>query len=122
MKINITQFFQAQQAIKIHHWVTDDYALHVLLDDFLKDYNKLVDDIVENILSVDNFELEIDDISPNDGAFIQLDILLALVEESFLVIQENIDIMPKGMRTIIDEVKQFVSKYRYLFSKFGNGQ
>ena len=47
MIISVTQFFQVQQAIKMHHWVTSDYSTHVLLDDFLKDYSKLVDDIVK---------------------------------------------------------------------------
>ena len=69
MKINITQFFQAQQSIKVHHWVTSDYSLHVLLDDFLKDYSNIVDDIVENVLSNGDFALEIDDIKPIDESF-----------------------------------------------------
>ena len=30
--------------------------------------------------------------------------------------------MPKGMRTIMDEAKQFVDKYTYLFRKFNYGE
>lgn len=118
MKINITQFFQAQQSIKVHHWVTSDYSLHVLLDDFLKDYSNIVDDIVENVLSNGEFALEIDDIKPIDESFQNLSVLLQLVEASFVEINENIDIMPKGMRTIMDEAKKFVDRYEYLFKKF----
>lgn len=121
MKINITQFFQAQQSIKVHHWVTSDYSLHVLLDDFLKDYSNIVDDIVENVLSNGEFALEIDDIKPIDESFQNLSVLLQLVEASFVEINENIDIMPKGMRTIMDEAKKFVDKYEYLFRKFRHG-
>lgn len=118
MKINITQFFQAQQSIKVHHWVTSDYSLHVLLDDFLKDYSNIVDDIVENVLSNGEFALEIDDIKPIDESFQNLSVLLQLVEASFVEINENIDIMPKGMRTIMDEAKKFIDRYEYLFKKF----
>ena len=118
MKINITQFFQAQQSIKVHHWVTSDYSLHVLLDDFLKDYSNIVDDIVENVLSNGDFALEIDDIKPIDESFQNLSVLLQLVEASFVEINENIDIMPKGMRTIMDEAKKFIDRYEYLFKKF----
>ena len=118
MKINITQFFQAQQSIKVHHWVTSDYSLHVLLDDFLKDYSNIVDDIVENVLSNGEFALEIDDIKPIDESFQNLSVLLQLVDASFVEINENIDIMPKGMRTIMDEAKKFIDRYEYLFKKF----
>lgn len=122
MKINITKFFEAQQAIKVHHWVTNDYSLHVLLDDFLKDYNEIMDDIVENMLSRGDIELEINDVRPLEGAYVHLHVLLQLVSGAFFEINENIDIMPKGMRTIMDEAKKLVDKYEYLFRKFNYGQ
>ena len=122
MKINITRFFQVQQAIKVFHWTTDDYSLHVLLDDFLKDYNEIMDDIVENVLSVGDAQLELTEIPVFEGAFTHLHVLMQLVEQSFYDINEKIDIMPKGMRTIMDEAKQFVDKYTYLFRKFNYGE
>lgn len=122
MKINITRFFQVQQAIKVFHWTTNDYSLHVLLDDFLKDYNEIMDDIVENALSVGEAELELTEIPVLEGAFVHLHVLMQLVEQSFFDINQNIDIMPKGMRTIMDEAKQFVDKYKYLFRKFNYGE
>jgi DNA-binding ferritin-like protein len=122
MKINITRFFQVQQAIKVFHWTTDDYSLHVLLDDFLKDYNEIMDDIVENVLSAGDTELELTEVPVLEGAFTHLHVLMQLVEQSFFEINENIDIMPKGMRTIMDEAKQFVDKYTYLFMKSNYGE
>lgn len=118
MILDTTRFFQTQQSIKIHHWVTDDYSLHVLLDDFLKDYSKLVDDIVENFLSVHGNSLEIKDIKPFDATFTNLESLMQLAMISFDEVKGNIDEMPKGMRTIIDEVDATMRKYVYLFKKF----
>lgn len=120
MTISITQFFQTQQAIKIHHWITNDYSTHVLLDDFLKDYSKLVDDIVENFLSHHGNSLEILDVQPYDAAFASLESLLQLAGVSFDEVRENIDKMPKGMRTILDEVDTTLRKYSYLFRKLPN--
>jgi DNA-binding ferritin-like protein len=120
MIISVTQFFQVQQAIKMHHWVTSDYSTHVLLDDFLKDYSKLVDDIVENFLSHHGNSLEILDVQPYDAAFTSLESLLQLAGVSFDEIRENIDKMPKGMRTILDEVDTTLRKYSYLFRKLPN--
>jgi hypothetical protein len=37
---------------------------------------------------------------------------------SFDEVKGNIDDMPKGMRTIIDEVDTTMRKYVYLFKKF----
>ena len=118
MIISVTQFFQVQQAIKMHHWVTSDYSTHVLLDDFLKDYSKLVDDIVENFLSHHGNSLEILDVQPYDAAFTSLEALIQLANASFDEIRQNIDKMPKGTRTVMDEVDKFLSKYKYLFAKF----
>ena len=120
MIISVTQFFQVQQAIKMHHWVTSDYSTHVLLDDFLKDYSKLVDDIVENFLSHSGNSLEIVDVQPYDAAFTSLESLLQLAGVSFDEVRENIDKMPKGMRTILDEVDTTLKKYSYLFRKLPN--
>jgi DNA-binding ferritin-like protein len=120
MIISVTQFFQVQQAIKMHHWVTSDYSTHVLLDDFLKDYSKLVDDIVENFLSHHGNSLEILDVQPYDAAFTSLESLLQLASVSFDEVKENIDDMPKGMRTILDEVDTTLRKYSYLFRKLPN--
>lgn len=120
MIISVTQFFQVQQAIKMHHWVTSDYSTHVLLDDFLKDYSKLVDDIVENFLSRDGNSLEIVDVQPYDAAFTSLEALIQLANASFDEIRQNIDKMPKGMRTILDEVDTTLRKYSYLFRKLPN--
>ena len=120
MIISVTQFFQVQQAIKMHHWVTSDYSTHVLLDDFLKDYSKLVDDIVENFLSRNGNSLEILDVQPYDAAFTSLESLLQLAVVSFDEVRENIDKMPKGMRTILDEVDTTLRKYSYLFRKLPN--
>jgi DNA-binding ferritin-like protein len=120
MIISVTQFFQVQQAIKMHHWVTSDYSTHVLLDDFLKDYSKLVDDIVENFLSHHGNSLEILDVQPYDAAFSSLESLLQLAGVSFDEVRENIDKMPKGMRTILDEVDTTLRKYSYLFRKLPN--
>lgn len=120
MIISVTQFFQVQQAIKMHHWVTSDYSTHVLLDDFLKDYSNLVDDIVENFLSHHDNSLEILDVQPYDAAFTSLESLLQLASVSFDEVRENIDKMPKGMRTILDEVDTTLRKYSYLFRKLPN--
>ena len=120
MIISVTQFFQVQQAIKMHHWVTSDYSTHVLLDDFLKDYSNLVDDIVENFLSHHGNSLEILDVQPYDAAFSSLESLLQLAGVSFDEVRENIDKMPKGMRTILDEVDTTLRKYSYLFRKLPN--
>lgn len=120
MIISVTQFFQVQQAIKMHHWVTPDYSTHVLLDDFLKDYSKLVDDTVENFLSHHGNSLEILDVQPYDAAFTSLESLLQLASVSFDEIRQNIDKMPKGMRTILDEVDTTLRKYSYLFRKLAN--
>jgi hypothetical protein len=95
----------------MHHWVTSDYSTHVLLDDFLKDYSKLVDDTVENFLSHDGNSLEIVDVKPYDRAFTSLESLLQLANASFNEIRQNIDKMPKGMRTILDEVDTTLRKY-----------
>lgn len=123
MTLNITRFFQAQQAIKVHHWITIDYSLHVLLDDFLKDYTSLVDDIVENFLSDGDNSLEINDVKSDwEGAYKHLHVLLQLVSLSFFEVNENIDKMPKGMRTIMDEARKFEDKYEYLFRKFNYGE
>lgn len=118
MTIDISKFFQVQQAIKVHHWITDDYSLHVLLDDFLKDYNNLVDDVVENFLSHYDNRLEVLSIEPYEAAFSNLESLLQLAMVSFKDVKQNIDNMPKGMRTIMDEVDQTIMKYVYLFKKF----
>ena len=118
MIISVTQFFQVQQAIKMHHWATSDYSLHVLLDDFYKDYNDLVDDIVEIVLGLEDNSIEVIPVKPVDAAFSNLESLLQLTAKSFSEIRENIDKMPKGTRTVMDEVDKFLSKYRYLFSKF----
>lgn len=120
MIISLTEFFQVQQAIKVHHWITSDYSTHVLLDDFLKDYSKLVDDVVENFLSHEGNKLEILDVRPYDAAFKSLESLLQLAGVSFNEIRENIDKMPKGMRTILDEVDTTLRKYSYLFRKLPN--
>ena len=120
MIISVTEFFQVQQAIKVHHWITSDYSTHVLLDDFLKDYSKLVDDVVENFLSHENNKLEILEVRPYDAAFRSLESLLQLAGVSFNEIRENIDKMPKGMRTILDEVDTTLRKYSYLFRKLPN--
>ena len=120
MIISLTEFFQVQQAIKVHHWITSDYSTHVLLDDFLKDYSKLVDDVVENFLSHHDNKLEILDVRPYDAAFRSLESLLQLAGASFNEIRENIDKMPKGMRTILDEVDTTLRKYSYLFRKLPN--
>lgn len=120
MIISLTEFFQVQQAIKVHHWITSDYSTHVLLDDFLKDYSKLVDDVVENFLSHHDNKLEILDVRPYDAAFRSLESLIQLAGASFNEIRENIDKMPKGMRTILDEVDTTLRKYSYLFRKLPN--
>ena len=120
MIVNITQFFQVQQAIKMHHWVTSDYSTHVLLDDFLNDYSKLVDDIVENFLSHNGNSLEVVEFQPYDAAFTSLESLIQLASVSFDEIRRNIDKMPKGMRTILDEVDTTLRKYSYLFRKLPN--
>ena len=119
MILSVTQFFQVQQAIKIHHWSTADYSTHVLLDDFLKDYSNLVDDVVENFLSGGG-KLEVLDVKPFDAAFTSLESLAQLANVSFDEIRKNIDKMPKGMRTILDEVDTTLRKYVYLFSKLPN--
>ena len=118
MIIQVTQFFQVQQAIKMHHWATSDYSLHVLLDDFAKEYNGLVDDLVEIVLGWQENSIEVLDIKPYDEAFTDLKTLLQLASSSFSEIRENIDKMPKGTRTVMDEVDKFLSKYKYLFAKF----
>lgn len=118
MIISVTEFFQVQQAIKMHHWATSDYSLHVLLDDFLKDYNELVDDIVESVLSYSTISIEVVDFSPYEAAFSNLESLLQLAGKSFDEVRQNIDKMPKGTRTTLDEVDKFISKYTYLFAKF----
>lgn len=118
MIISVTQFFQVQQAIKMHHWATSDYSLHVLLDDFLKDYNELVDDVVESVLSFHNASIEVVEFQPFEAAFSDLESLLQLAARSFDDVRQNIDKMPKGTRNTLDEVDKFVAKYAYLFSKF----
>lgn len=118
MIISVTQFFQVQQAIKMHHWATSDYSLHVLLDDFYKDYSSLVDDIVEIVLSIEENSIEVLPIKPFDAAFSNLSALLKLTAKSFDEIRQNIDKMPNGIHTVIDEVDKFLSKYKYLFAKF----
>lgn len=118
MILQITPFFQIQESIKIHHWLTDNYSLHVLLDDFLKDYTNLVDEIVENFLSKNDNSIEIVDIKPIDKAFNSLQTLWELANKSFDEVRQNIDKMPKGMRTILDEVESTMRKYAYLFKKF----
>ena len=90
------------------------------MDDFLKDYSKLVDDVVENFLSHEGNKLEILDVRPYDAAFRSLESLLQLAGVSFNEIRENIDKMPKGMRTILDEVDTTLRKYSYLFRKLPN--
>ena len=118
MIISVTQFFQVQQAIKMHHWATSDYSLHVLLDDFYKDYSDLVDDIVEIVLGWYDNSIEVLPIKPFEAAFSNLESLLQLTAKSFDEVRQNIDKMPKGTRTVIDEVDKFLSKYTYLFAKF----
>lgn len=118
MTLNVTKFFQVQQSIKLAHWVTDDYSLHVLLDDFYKDYSALVDEIVENFMSVETYALEVLPFKPNADSFMEVKSLIKLATISFDEVKQNIDKMPKGMRTIIDEVDKFLAKYRYLFEKF----
>lgn len=119
MILSITQFFQVYEAIKIHHWSTSDYSTHVILDDFLKDYTNLVDDVVENFLSGGG-RVEVLDVKPLESAFISLESLAQFANASFNEIRENIDKMPKGMRTIIDEVNKTLERYYYLFSKLPN--
>lgn len=119
MILSITQFFQVYEAIKIHHWSTSDYSTHVLLDDFLKDYTNLVDDVVENFLSGGG-RLEVLDVKPFEYAFTSLESLAQLANVSFDEIRENIDKMPKGMRTILDEVNKTLERYYYLFKKLPN--
>lgn len=119
MILSITQFFQVYEAIKIHHWSTSDYSTHVLLDDFLKDYTNLVDDVVENFLSGGG-RLEVLDVKPFEYAFTSLESLAQLANVSFDEIRENIDKMPKGMRTILDEVHKTLERYYYLFKKLPN--
>lgn len=118
MIISVTEFFQVQQAIKMHHWATSDYSLHVLLDDFYKDYSALVDDIVEIVLGWHTNSIEVLPVKPFDAAFSNLESLLQLTGKSFDEIRQNIDKMPKGTRTVMDEVDKFLSKYTYLFAKF----
>ena len=118
MIISVTQFFQVQQAIKMHHWATSDYSLHVLLDDFSKDYSTLVDDIVEIVLGVEENGIEVLPIKPIAETFTNLGALLQLTAKSFDEVRQNIDKMPKGTRTVMDEVDKFLSKYKYLFAKF----
>ena len=76
MIISVTQFFQVQQAIKMHHWATSDYSLHVLLDDFYKDYSSLVDDIVEIVLGWRTNSIEVLSVEPFEAAFSDLESLL----------------------------------------------
>lgn len=118
MIISVTEFFQVQQAIKMHHWATSDYSLHVLLDDFYKDYSDLVDDIVEIVLGWQTNSIEVVAVEPFDAAFSNLESLLQLTGKSFDGVRQNIDKMPKGTRTVMDEVDKFLSKYTYLFAKF----
>ena len=119
MKIlSTTQFFQVQQAIKMNHWATDDYSLHVLLDDFYKDYSKLVDDVVENWLSQDGNSLQVLPVNPYDQGFHDIMRLVELANVSFDKIRQDIDAMPKGMRTILDQVDSTMQRYLYLFKKF----
>lgn len=118
MIISVTQFFQVQQAIKMHHWATSDYSLHVLLDDFYKDYSDLVDDIVEIVLGQYDNSIEVLPIKPFEAAFSNLESLLQLTAKSFDEVRQNLDKMPKGTRTVMDEVDKFLSKYTYLFAKF----
>jgi hypothetical protein len=84
----------------------------------LKDYSNLVDEIVEIFLSHHGNSLEIVDVQPYDAAFSSLESLLQLAGVSFDEVRENIDKMPKGMRTIMDEVDKTIMKYVYLFKKF----
>lgn len=120
MIINITKFFEVQQTIKVHHWITRDYSTHVLLDDFLKDYSKLVDEVVENFLSGESNRIELLATEPFEAGFESLESLLQLAYVSFEEIRKNIDKMPKGMRTILDDVDTTLRKYAYLFSKLPN--
>ena len=102
----------------MHHWATSDYSLHVLLDDFAKDYSSLVDDIVEIVLGWRTNSIEVLSVEPFEAAFSDLESLLQLTGKSFEEIRQNIDKMPKGTRTVMDEVDKFLSKYTYLFAKF----
>ena len=102
----------------MHHWATSDYSLHVLLDDFYKDYSALVDDIVEIVLSWRNNSIEVISCEPFESSFSDLESLLQLTGKSFEEVRQNIDKMPNGIRTVMDEVDKFLSKYTYLFAKF----
>lgn len=83
MIISITKYFEVQQTIKVHHWITRDYSTHVLLDDFLKDYSKLVDDVVENFLSAESNRIELLATEPFEAGFESLESLLQLAYVSF---------------------------------------
>ena len=84
----------------------------------MKDYNELVDDIVENFLSIETNSIEVLPYKPNAASFVHLDSLLDLAIHSFDEVKGNVDTMPSGMRTILDEVEQTMTKYSYLFKKF----
>ena len=77
--------------------------------------------MVENFLSVENNRIELLATEPFEAGFESLESLLQLAYASFDEIRENIDKMPKGMRTILDDVDTTLRKYSYLFSKLSNG-
>ena len=77
-----------------------------------------MDDIVEIILGWQTNSIEVVAVEPFDAAFSNLESLLQLTAKSFDEVRQNIDKMPKGTRTVMDEVDKFLSKYTYLFAKF----
>lgn len=80
----------------------------------------MVDDVVENFLSAESNRIELLATEPFEAGFESLESLLQLAYVSFDEIRENIDKMPKGMRTILDDVDTTLRKYAYLFSKLPN--
>lgn len=111
--LDVTDFFTALEALKIFHWTTDDYNIHMWLNDFYEDYQDQVDELVECFLGEEGNRLIINPVMPMPEMYGDIQSLMSICAKPVLELDENLDIIPSGCHPVIDEFKKLLNQNNY---------
>lgn len=119
--LDITDFFTAQEALKLFHWTTDDYNIHMWLNDFYEEYQDLVDELVECFLGIEGNRLIIQPVMPMPEMYGNIKDLMAICAKPVQELDENSDIIPSGCHPVLDEFKKLLNQNNY-FAQMQDGE
>lgn len=111
--LDVTDFFVAQEALKLFHWTTDDYNIHMWLNEFYQDYQDSVDELVECFLGVEGNRLIIQPVMPMPEMYGNIKSLMDACAKPVLELSENSDIIPSGCKPVLDEFIKLINQNNY---------